>query len=302
MFKHILVPLDGSELAESVLPAAACFAGIFDSSITLIHIIEKDASPVIHGERHLTRPQEAEVYLNAIGRRFFAADLTVTTHVHTAAMRDVARGIVAHQSELTVDLIVMCTHGRSGLRGLLFGSIAQQVVASGQTPVLLMRPEAALGKKTFICGSLLAPTDTNPDHARGLTTAAGLARAAGARLMLLAVVKTVARLSGKQATTQRFMPGTTRAALDLDETNLQSYLQRLISDFEKEGISAFARISHGDPASVIAQTADETETDVIVLATHGKSGTKAFWAGSVAASVLGKTAKPLLLVPFQAKP
>jgi nucleotide-binding universal stress UspA family protein len=301
MFKHILVPLDGSELAESVIPAAAYFAGIFEASITLIHIIEKDASPVIHGEHHLTQPQEAEAYLNAIGRRFFAAGPTVTTHVHTAATKDVARGIAAHQSELTVDLIVMCTHGRSGLRGILFGSIAQQVVASGQTPVLLIRPEAVMEKKAFACRRLLAPTDGNPAHAAGLTAASGLARAAGAQLMLLAVVPTVARLSGKHATTQRFMPGTIRAALDLDETNLQSYLQQLISDLENEGIPAFARVSHGDPASVIAQTADERQADVIVLATHGKSGTKAFWAGSVAAKVLGKTVKPLLLVPFQAK-
>ena len=301
MFKHILVPLDGSELAESVLTAAAWLAGAFGATITLIHIIEKDASPLVHGERHLTRPKEAEEYLNDIARRVFPSGLFVTAHVHTAALPDVARGIVAHQSELSVDLIVMCTHGRSGLRGLLFGSIAQQVVASGNTPVLLIRPETAIPQKTFNCRSLLAPTDADPAHAQGLTTAAGLARAADARLLLLAVVPTFANLTGKRATTGRFMPATTQAVLELDETNLQSYIQGQISVLKKQGISVSAQVSRGDPASVIIQTAAETEADIIVLGTHGKAGSQAFWAGSVVAKVLGKTLKPLLLVPFQAE-
>jgi nucleotide-binding universal stress UspA family protein len=59
MFKHLLVPLDGSRLAEAALPAAACLAEQLGASITLIHIIERDASGEIHGERHLTTPDEA---------------------------------------------------------------------------------------------------------------------------------------------------------------------------------------------------------------------------------------------------
>ena len=68
MFKHLLVPLDGSHLAEAALPAAACLAEHLDASITLIHIIERDVSGEIHGEHHLTTPAEANAYLEAVAR------------------------------------------------------------------------------------------------------------------------------------------------------------------------------------------------------------------------------------------
>ncbi|HYA03190.1 MAG TPA: universal stress protein, partial [Syntrophobacteria bacterium] len=130
MFKHILVPLDGSRLAEVVLPAAGYLARVLGAQVTLVHIIEQGAPASVHGERHLTRAEEAEGYLEEAARRAFSPDLPVRRHVHTEAMENIARGIVEHQAELAPDLILMCTHGRSGLRDLLFGRIAQQVVAS----------------------------------------------------------------------------------------------------------------------------------------------------------------------------
>ena len=71
MFKHLLVPLDGSHLAEAALPAAACLAEHLGASITLIHIIERDVSGEIHGERHLKTPAEANAYLEAVAGRTF---------------------------------------------------------------------------------------------------------------------------------------------------------------------------------------------------------------------------------------
>ena len=97
MFKHILLPLDGSALAESVLSAAAYLARVFDAKITLIHIIEKDGQAVVHGEHHLTQPAEAEAYLTQIRQRAFAPQTAVSLHVHESAMQDVAQGIVDHQ-------------------------------------------------------------------------------------------------------------------------------------------------------------------------------------------------------------
>ncbi|MDA8139645.1 MAG: universal stress protein [Desulfobacteraceae bacterium] len=297
MFKHLLVPLDGSILAEVVLPAAAYLAQACHSRVTVIHIIEQDAPPAVHGERHLTNPQEAEAYLAEIGRRFFPAQIKQDYHVHTSAMKDVAAGIVLHQSELAPDLVVMGTHGRGGLRDLLFGRIAQQVVAAGNLPVLLIRPEAASEGLSFNCRRILAPTDGDPEHALGLQTAFNLARILGAQLDLLGVVPTLNRLTGRTATASRFAPGTSQAMLEIAEADLGRFLQRKVADFRKAGVNAGARLERGDPAAIIAGVAEKINVDLIAFSTHGKSGAAAFWNQSIGAKVLAQTRRPMLMVP-----
>ena len=86
MFEHVLVPLDGSQLAESVLPAVAWLANRLGASITLLHIIEQGPSATIHGDRHLTQPGEAEAYLTEVAARLRDEDQVaapVECHVHT---------------------------------------------------------------------------------------------------------------------------------------------------------------------------------------------------------------------------
>ena len=302
MFKHILIPLDGSALAEVVLPAAHYLARVLGAQVTLIHILEQGASASIHGERHLTEPNEAGRYLEEIARRTFPAEIAVRRHVHAEAMESVARGIVDHQAELAPDLIVMCTHGRGGLRDLLFGRIAQQVVASGRTPVLLIQPHEPRVQKPFVCRTLLAPTDGKPAHEQGLDLAFGLGRSTGAHVRLLAVVPTFDKLAGRQAASSRFMPGTTRAVLQIAEEQLGSYLRGQAARGQALGVAVSVSVGRGDPASVIVETTASTHADMIVLGTHGKAGAEAFWAHSVPAEVLGKTTRPLLLVPVAGAP
>ena len=147
MFKHLLVPLDGSRLSESALPAAAQMAARMGAELTLVHVIEKNAPAEVHSDRHLVTAEEATAYLAEVARRPVLAGLRVQTHVHTAEVSDVADSITEHAAELAPDLVVMSTHGRGGARRLIFGAIAQQVISRGATPVLLVRPseEAASG-------------------------------------------------------------------------------------------------------------------------------------------------------------
>jgi nucleotide-binding universal stress UspA family protein len=299
MFRHILIPLDGSVLAEAALPVAEYLSRAFNSRITLVHVIEKDAAALIHGERHLTHHEEAEGYLSQIRQRAFQAGKPVALHVHASAVQDVARGIVEHQDELAPDLIVMCSHGRGGFRDLLFGSIAQQVITSGRVPVLIVRPPAADSRKGFECRSVLAPTDGRPHHEAGLLTAARLARVTHARLNLIAVAPTLDTLAGPPAVSGRLMPAATRTMLDLVEDQLRSYLETMAKRFQAEGVPVAARVGRGDPATLIARDAESTRADIIVFATHGKAGTKAFWAHSVGARLLGETSRPALLVPIR---
>lgn len=297
MFKHLLVPLDGSRLAEAALPAAAYLARTLGAAVTLIHIIERDASGEIHGERHLTTPDEACAYLTEVAGRAFPPGTPVERHVHTVGTADLPQSILDHVEELAPDLIVMCTHGSGGLRDFLFGTIAQQVIARGDTPVLLIRPEERAGRRPFTCRRLLVPLDGNPEHEQGLPVAAGLARASGAGLALVFVVPTRGALSGQEAATGVLLPSAMRAVLDLAQQDAAQYLLKRADALQATGLTVKAAICRGEPAAAIAAAAEAEGADVIVLGTHGKVGMDAFWAGSISPKISGRSKLPLLLVP-----
>ncbi len=298
MFKHLLVPLDGSRLAEAALPAAAYLAQKLGAPVTLIHIIERDAPQAVHGERHLTNTEEALAYLDEVAQRGFPPGLHVERHVHTSQMTDVARGIVDHGEELAPDLIVMCTHGRGGLRDFLFGSIAQQVVNRGTIPVLIIHPTGADEEPPFICRRLLVPLDGMPDHEQGLQVAVGLARVCRAELHLILVVPTLATLSGPHAAAGRLLPGATTELLELTQQEAEAHLFRHLTQLQAQGLSVKVEVGRGEPVATIIDTARKANVDLIVLGTHGRAGMDAFWAGSIAPKVSSRSHLPLLLVPI----
>src|SRR6266496_878796 len=141
-FRSFLVPLDGSHLAEAVLPLVERLATAFGAHVRLLHIMEQHAPATIHGEHHVTSSAEAEDYLTTVAARLRTAGIAVEIHVHGVKEGDVARSIVEHTQELACDLVVLCTHGGGGLREFLFGSIAQQVLQRGTRPILLVPPSA----------------------------------------------------------------------------------------------------------------------------------------------------------------
>ncbi len=297
MFQHLIVPLDGSTLAESVLPTVVEMARILNAKVTLLHIIEQNAPEEVHGERHLTNEQEAFVYLHGVAEHVFPENSQVEMHVHSSQEKDVARSIVEHATEFSTDLIAMCTHGRSGLRTWLFGSIAQQVVSLGKTPVLLVQPGKTDKMTEFICRRLLVPIDGDPDHEEGLRTAIGLAQVCQADLHLLMVVHTYRTLPAEKAATATLLPGATSEMLDMTEESAQIYLQRLNEESSKASIEVTSEVKRGDPAKLIANAEQRMGADLIVIGTHGKTGMDAFWSGSMAPKISRYSHVPLLLVP-----
>lgn len=299
MFKHLLVPLDGSHLAESALPIAAKLAEKLGAAVTLIHIIERNAPKEIHSERHLTNPEEAQAYLSEVAKQYFPPDIPIRLHVHTTEVSDVARSIAAHSEELAPDLIVMCTHGRGGLLGWIYGSIAQQVIAIGETPVLIVRPERVEQRADFHCRKLLVTLDGFVEHEQGMQVAVGLAEACPADLHLLMVIPNFSDLTGEQAAASRMAPGATSAILDSAEQGGEEYLRRHLERLQQAGIQATAEIARGDPVNTIVNTAREVGANLIVLGTHGKTGMDAFWSGSATPKISGRSPVPLLLVPVR---
>ena len=297
MFKHILVPIDGSPMAESALPATAFLAQKLGARVTLMHVVEKNAPDAVHGQPHLKHARDAERYLHELAERSFPKGTRVDCHVHASQVEDVAGSIVAHAEELAHDLVVMCSHGRGAALHLFLGSIAQSVIARGSRPVLITHPDPEGKPPSFFCRHILVPLDDNPEHAKALPVCKELARACGATLHPTIVIPDLGTLSGQEAVASRMLPGTTSRLLELTTQDAERYFRDLEEGLRREGFQASAHVLRGDPASVIVEAAEQAKIDLIVLGTHGKTGMDAFWAGSVAHRICSQSRVPLLLIP-----
>jgi len=141
MYKKILVPLDGSELARKALDQAEKLAKTFDSEIILFQVVP---FLPIYGSPELVTPlivdekqkESAEKYLTNLAEELKKRGFKVTAMVRTG--QQVAVEIIDFAKETGVDLIVMCTHGRSGLTRWVLGSVAHKVLTRTETPILLL--------------------------------------------------------------------------------------------------------------------------------------------------------------------
>jgi nucleotide-binding universal stress UspA family protein len=294
--RHVLVPLDGSVLAETALPAAAATATAFEARVTLFHVLEEWAPETVHGQRHLTDPAQARAYLESVAQRPVFGDRAVEIHVHEARTGNVADSIMAHADELGADLVVLCTHGQGGLKGLIFGRIALRALGRGRTPILLVNPPATGEPPPFVCRSILVPLDGAAGHEPALPTASVLARAWAATIHLVIVVPTVGTLSGAEAATGILMPSATRVALDLAERGAEEYVERVAQTLRAEGLSASTHVGRGEPAVCLVDTAESVGADLVVAATHAKGAMDAFWSGSLTPKLMETLRRPLLLV------
>ncbi len=308
MIGNILLPLDGSTLAEAGIAPAAAFARSFGAVLTLLHVVERRARAEIHGDRHLTDAREATAYLDDVAARLASSGIRVETHVHAEAIDDVARAILSHASrEFDPDLIVMCTHGDASLRNFVFGSLAQRVIASGRTPLLLVHPDGkqerpefqTVPESPFTIDRLLVPIDSESDHDESLPWAAAIARAFGAEIRLLTVVHTASSLNGDSSAVRTLSPLATSALLEMKGRQAAVHLQEHLDELGATSLKVRAELARGAPAAVIAASVRRHDADAIVLASHGKAGMKAFWSRSVACEVLRRTRKPVFLIPLQ---
>jgi nucleotide-binding universal stress UspA family protein len=145
MYTNILVPLDGSAFAETALPHASALAAKFDCKITLVKVFETPhvyQSAVEQGvlmDIHEAAVKDASDYLEAQKVKLAAAGLSV--EVDFIEGGNVAAMILEAIEESGADLVVMSTHGRSGLDRWRFGSVAERVARHASVPVVLIRPK-----------------------------------------------------------------------------------------------------------------------------------------------------------------
>lgn len=143
MYKRVLVALDGSQVAEAVIPFILDIAGPLDMEVILARVIVPPEPLIVEGSVQLAveDPEvarvDAEEYLAALAVELREKGARARTQVGTG--RRPAEEIVEMAREAGADLIAMTTHGRSGLGRLLFGSVAEAVLRESKLPVLLLR-------------------------------------------------------------------------------------------------------------------------------------------------------------------
>jgi nucleotide-binding universal stress UspA family protein len=320
MLKRILVPLDGSPLAESALVDAARIAHATDGTIVLVRVIGVPTTytPYIYGPDMAQSPQlaqdlidteqeNAEKYLAEIARLDILAGIQVEPEITPGsagmAILDIAR-------EENIDLIVMSSHGETGFKRFVLGSVAQYVSRHSPVPVLVLQddgsaplsaapdpkhPSRSITALVALDGSELAEASLEP----AAYVVATLANPARGTLLLNTV-------ANKQA--ERFKHGSEemmrneakKYLIDIGERLQGSDIGKLNLviewSIEESKDVAKALIEAAESGKVTESSYEFTSCDLIAIATHGRGGLKRWMAGSVTESVLGSTKLSMLIV------
>ena len=288
--QKILVPLDGSTLAESALPTAIRLAKAFGASLHLVRAAE--ATPAPGGdsiEAQIRVVREAEDYVKEIEQRVAAEGVAVATSVWYGRATE---SIVEAADVNHVDLIVMSTHGRTGLGRLFLGSVAESVLRAAHIPVLLLRT----GGRPTMFKRVLVPLDGSDLAEEVLPFLTEIAGPLDIEFTLLRVVVPVPPeyVEGTRYITVENIPARMEAA--------RAYLAPIAAGLEAKGVRVTTELRRGDPLPEILEAAKAAKVDLIAMTTHGRTGLGRLLFGSVAEAVLRHSEVPVFLVRGAKRP
>jgi nucleotide-binding universal stress UspA family protein len=306
----ILIPLDGSALAEQILPYARALALHLDTRIRLLRVVpdpEPDSTLAdgitgMYGMGEASERQQrqqraledaranAEGYLVAQAGRLAEYGIDVEIDVRVGSAAD---NIVEAAASLSPRLIAMATHGYSGLRRWALGSVADRVVHATPVPVLLVRGSEHPPAPSFSLRRILVPLDGSGLSRQALPLASELSSRARADVVLFQSVA-----PSPETYPSVFGQPTSRYSSVLAALHEQASreLEALTSELRREDVTVTTSIAHGYAAEAIVDEAARRGASVIVMASHGRGGIRRWALGSVADKVLHATTTPLLLV------
>jgi nucleotide-binding universal stress UspA family protein len=275
MTTKILVPLDGSPLAEQVLAQVRRVLRREDAEVVLLQVVPDDAGALAVGRTYLERLREE---LRAQGAQ--AVSRVVTG--------DPAAKILEVAQELSVSLIAMSTHGRSGLSRAVRGSVAERVLRHASRPLLLVTPRVKPEGELAI-RRILVPLDGSERSAEVLPIATSLAKLYGAELILFYSIELAVMLDP--------IVSATPLITEAEATGLLEIHRRRVT-----GVPTRTRVAMGPAAQMILEVASQEHVDLIAMTTHGRSGISRWFYGSTAEQVTRHTSIPLLIKRSVATP
>ncbi len=297
MYKTIMVPLDGSKIAEQALPHAEALAGAFGARLVLARVPETLIVPVMSGGIWVTREIEsheaqarATEYLDDLAAALAQRDATVDT---VCPHHPVAANLIRSVTEERADLVVMTTHGHSGIGRWLMGSIADKLIRAAPTQVYIVRAQQTTPSQPQY-HRIVVPLDGSELAEAAIPSAIALAEATGATIRLVRVPTLPGYVTA--------VPETAGWIPDLlKETafEAEAYLSERAATLRRTGLQVDSDVElvlSGGVAEGILSYARQHRADVVVMSTHGRSGLGRWVFGSVADRVLHTAEMPVWLV------
>ena len=288
----ILIPLDGSQLAEGALPYAVALAKAFEERIALLSVWEGNetelaaALPAVAIELEARAREHFATYLSTLQARSFGG-VPVEALIREG---DAETEIASTAAELHARAIVIATHGRSGIGRWFYGSTAAGLLRTSTVPVMAVGPHALASPPADVTlRHIMCPLDGAPLAEAALAVASSIAERTGAKLSLVRVVNWAAQ-SYPYTLPDAYIP-----QLDDElEASANAYLKRKVSDASVE-TSAF--VVRGAVAESLIDFVSNQAVDLVVMTTHGRAGFARAALGSTADRMLQAAAPVLLIRP-----
>jgi len=286
MYSKIIVPLDGSKLAEQILPFARLFAESFAAPVELLRVHQPDS------KASYWPPLPNQEYLKHIAARY----LPVSLRIDCTDTQGEPADIIVNRAKRDRDcLIVMATHGLSGMRRWFLGSVASKVVQAAANPLLLVRPVEGHDPASEIkLRTVFVPLDGSGLAEKILPLALALAKKLAMETQLLRAypLPQEYHLVGDGLYMQPIAE-----QKEVVRKEAAVYLDGKVETLQAEGFPrVIATAIDGNPAEVIIDLAQKTPESLIAMCTHGRSGIGRWMLGSVAEKVIQHSKNPVLLL------
>ncbi len=269
MYERVLVPLDGSPAAETILVPIRELLRRSSAEAVLFQAV---GYPV-DSNRDPVELERAFDYLEGIRKGLGEAGSRARIHVTVGTP---AETILETAATEKADFIAMTTHGRTGLQRWIFGSVAEKVLRASRTPILLIRPSRSGAPTAPRFGTILVPSDGSDLSMAVAPHVVRWARIFGSRVVLAHVFE-------KERPTHELKAPTLP-------------LKGAVETFQRADVRAEEEFRTGDPAGQILGLADDLPADLIAMSTHGRSGVSRWVLGSVAEKVIRTATAPVLVV------
>lgn len=294
-FRSILVPLDGSLLAEQALPMALAVAERAGSRVKLVLVHQPlllmESGPSYARVELAMRKADREYLRSVVSRLKGRLGRALTSAV---LQGPVAPTLIRYIQELGTDLVVMTSHGRGGIRRAWLGSVADQLIRTAEIPIMVVRPSEGEAAEPPAPGEILVPLDGSGLAEAVLEPVTALARLWDAEISLIQVVRPIVLTSDPVL---RFPVGYSEQVTALRREAAQDYIRDLAEDLREAGVKASGvAVIGGGVAETLLDLARPDRVNLLAVATHGRGGLRRFVLGSVADKLVRGADVPVLVV------
>lgn len=296
VINHILVPLDGSALAECVLPHVMAIAPVTNARVTLIHVLElpnnRNGSPPIDPVGWHMKKQESQVYLEETAERLQKSELNVT---HVILEGKPAESIIDFARTNMVDMIALSTHGYTGLSGWNVSSVVQKVLLRSYRSILLIRAYAADPSTEIKYKRLFIGSDCSARGEYILPIAISLAQYHQAQVILGTVIQRT-QIIQRLPLSEKYMKLINQLA-EKNRKNASRYHEQITTQLSLKGLDLTTNLVIADHAiSAIHDMVEESKADLVMLVAHGDSGERRWPYGSITTSLIAYGSAPLMIM------